>query len=218
MRRTEWVKRFALLLPGSFFMGLGVALTKCAELGLSTISSVPNILSLRFSFFSLGTFAAIWNYVMLLAQVLILKKDFKPIQLLQIPVSMLFGYCTDFGVFLFSALPLGAYLWKLIACLLGIALLGFGISLTVISGTVMNPGEALVKVIADKTGKDFGTVKIAFDFFCVVLAAMLSLLFFPFRILGIREGTVLAVFGTGLCVKIFTKICEKPLTCWFRKR
>ncbi len=218
MQSIEWAKRFSILLPGSFFMGLGVALTKCAELGLSTISSVPNILSLRFSFMSLGSWAALWNCVMIITQILILKKEFKLVQLLQIPVSMLFGVCTDLGVALFSALPLEAYLWKLLACLLGIAALGFGISLTVISGTVMNPGEALVKVLADKTDKDFGDVKIAFDFFCVVLAAILSMVFFSSRILGIREGTILAVFGTGICVKIFTKICENPLTRWFAKR
>ena len=87
----------------------------------------------------------------------------------------------------------------------GVVVLGFGISLTVISGKVMNPGEALVKVISDKTGKDFGNLKIAFDFFCVAMAAVLSLIFFNLKIVGIREGTLIAMVGTGSCVKLFTK-------------
>lgn len=203
------LKGYIILVIGTFFMGLGIALTKCSELGVSTISSVPNVLSIRFNAISLGTWSTIFNAIMILAQVLILQKDFKAEYLLQIPVSIIFGWCTDFGVCIFSYIPANIYAIKIILSITGVILLGFGIALTAVSGKVMNPAEALVKVIADKIGKDFGNTKIAFDVFCVVLATVISLVCFNFRIIGVREGTLIAMLGTGISIKGFLKLIKK---------
>ena len=200
-----------MIIIGSFFMGLGIALTKCAELGVSTISSVPNVVSIRFTFLTMGTWSAIWNIVMIAAQIAILGKKFHPLQFLQIPVSIVFGWFTDFGVWLFTNIPKDLYIVKLLMSTTGIIVLAFGISIMVIANKVMNPGEAIVKVIADKLKRDFGNTKIMFDVFCVVLALVLSLLFFNFRIVGIGEGTILAVIGTGISVKFFTKLLKNKI-------
>lgn len=80
----------------------------------------------------------------------------------------------------------------------------FGIALSVIANVIMNSGEAIVKAIADKTGFEFGNVKVAFDISCVTLTLVLSLLFFDFQIVGIREGTILSALCTGFVVKFFS--------------
>ena len=54
-------------------------------------------------------------------------------------------------------------------------------------------------------------VKIAFDIFSVALSVVLSLLLFGGRVVGLREGTVLASVCTGLAVKFFTKRLKGPL-------
>ena len=107
---------------------------------------------------------------MVLGQILILRKNFKPIQLLQIPLSFLFGYFTDIGM--------------LIA-----ALVGFGISLAVIANVIMNSGEAFVKAIADTLHKNFGNVKIIFDISYVALSVVLSLILFNGSILYLRYAS-----------------------------
>lgn len=196
-------KDYTLVIVGSFFMGLGIALTKCAELGLSTISSVPNVISLKFDFLSLGTWSSIWNLVMILAQIIILGRKFSPIQFLQIPVSVIFGWFTDFGVWLFSHIHTNLYIVKLLMTIMGVAVLAFGISIMVIADKVMNPGEGIVKVIAEKLNRDFSNTKIVADILFVALAVVLSLIFFDFKIVGIREGTVIAMFGTGAFIKFF---------------
>jgi len=203
------LKGYIILIVGTFFMGLGIALTKCSELGVSTISSVPNVLSIRFTFMTLGTWSAVFNLLMIFTQVLLLGKEFKPGYLLQIPLSIIFGWCTDFGVCIFSYIPVNMYFIKIILSVAGVVLLGFGISLTAVSGIVMNPAEALVKVIADKLGKDFGNTKIVFDIVFVAMATILSLVFFNFKIVGVREGTIIAMFGTGICVKFFMKLIKR---------
>ena len=211
MSKKETAKRYVLFVISLFFSALGVAFTKHGELGVSPISSVANVMSYKLDFFTLGVWLIIWNCVLILGQILILRKKFQPIQLLQIPLSFLFGYFTDFGLWLVGFIPAENYIVRLIMVVVGIVILGFGVSLSVSANVIMNSGEAFVKAISDTTNKNFGNVKIAFDVSCVVLALILSLLFFDFTIVGTREGTVISALCTGLTVKLFQKLTDEPV-------
>lgn len=211
MSKTEIAKRYGLFIISLFFSALGVAFTKHGELGVSPISSVANIMSYQFPALSMGTWLIIWNCVLILGQILILRKNFKLIQLLQVPLSFVFGWFTDLGMWIVSFIPAKVYILRLLMVIIGIVILGFGISLAVAAGVIMNSGEAFVKAIADTAHRQFGNVKIAFDVFCVVLALILSLVFFPFRIVGAREGTILSALLTGVTVKFFSKRVGAPL-------
>ena len=211
MNKKEIAKRYVLFIISLFFSALGVAFTKHGELGVSPVSSVANILSYQFDFFSIGVWLIIWNCILILGQILILRRKFQIIQLLQIPLSFLFGYFTDFGMWLVCRIPTDLYMMKLLMVITGIIILGFGISLSVIANVIMNSGEAFVKAISDTTHKQFGNVKIIFDVLCVVLSVILSLLFFDFQIIGTREGTIISAFGVGIVVKFFNRILQKPI-------
>ncbi|MCH5208358.1 MAG: YitT family protein [Oscillospiraceae bacterium] len=211
MSKTETAKRYVLFIISLFFSALGIAFTKHGELGVSPISSVANVLSDKFTFLSLGTWLVIWNCVMIVGQIVLLRKKFQLIQLLQVPLSILFGWFTDIGMRIVSFIPAEVYPVRLAMVFIGIVVLGFGITLSVIANVIMNSGEAFVKAVSDISKKEFGNVKIAFDIFCVLLALVLSLLFFDFTIVGIREGTVLSALLTGLVVKFFNGRLQKPL-------
>lgn len=206
MTKREIIKRYLLFIVCLFFMGIGVALTKHAELGVSPISSVANVVSIKFTFFSFGTWLTISNCVLLLGQILLLRKNFKPIQFLQIPLSFLFGFFTDFGLWLVSKIPNDIYIVRLLLVLSGIAVLGFGITLGIIADVILNSGEAFVKALADVTKKDFGNMKITFDVAWVLLSIVLSLVFFEGKLYGTREGTVISAFLVGATVKLFRKL------------
>lgn len=211
MSKKETAKRYVLFVISLFFSALGVAFTKHGELGVSPISSVANVMSYKLDFFTLGVWLIIWNCVLILGQILILRKKFQPIQLLQIPLSFLFGYFTDFGLWLVGFIPADNYIVRLLMVVIGIVILAFGVSLSVSANVIMNSGEAFVKAISDTTNKNFGNVKIAFDVSCVVVALILSLLFFDFTIVGTREGTIISALCTGLAVKLFQKLTDKPV-------
>lgn len=198
IKPKELVKRYFLFIISLFFSGLGVAMTKHAALGVSPISSVANILSLRFTFLSIGNWLIVTNCLMVLAQILILRKKFQPIQLLQIPLSFLFGYFTDFGMWLISPFPTEAYPVRLMLVVGGVVVLGFGISLAVTASVVMSAGEGLVKAVADVTHKTFGTVKVIFDVSYVSFSILLSLLLFGSSIQGTREEPLSPPWGRGL--------------------
>lgn len=211
MNKREIVKRYILFVMSLFFAALGVAFTKHGELGVSPISSVANVMSYRFSSISLGTWLIIWNCVLLAGQILILRKRFQLIQLLQIPLSFLFGWFTDFGMWIVAFIPANTYPIRLVMVVVGVVILGFGVSLSVIANVIMNSGEAFVKAAADMLGKEFGNVKIAFDVFCVSISLVLSLIFFDFTIVGAREGTIISALLTGVVVKFFTGKLKEPI-------
>lgn len=211
MTKVEIAKRYVLFIISLFFAALGVAVTKHGELGVSPISSVANVMSCKFDSFSMGTWLIIWNCILIAGQIAILRKAFQPIQLLQVPLSFLFGWFTDFGMWLVSFIPVNSYPIRLMLVIVGIVILGFGISLSVIANVIMNSGEAFVKAISDKIHKEFGNVKIAFDVSCVVLAIILSLVFFNFSIVGTREGTIISAMLTGIVVKFFSNKLSRSL-------
>lgn len=211
MTKTETTKRYILFIISLFFSALGVAFTKHGELGVSPISSVANVMSCKFDALSLGTWLIIWNCILIVGQIIILRKRFQPIQLLQVPLSFLFGWFTNFGMWVVSFIPVNSYIIRLTMVIVGVVILGFGIALSVIANVIMNSGEAFVKAVSDQIHKEFGNVKIAFDVLCVIMALILSLVFFNFTIVGTREGTIISALLTGVVVKFFTKRLQRPL-------
>ncbi len=211
MNKNELIKRYILFIISLFFSAIGVAFTKHGELGVSPISSVANVMSCKFTDMSLGTWLVIWNCILILGQIVILRRKFQLVQLLQIPLSFLFGWFTDLGMKFVSIIPANIYPVRLALVFIGIIILGFGISLSVIADVIMNSGEAFVKAIAGTINKNFGNIKIAFDIICVVLSIILSLIFFDMKIIGTREGTIISAFLTGIVVKFFANLFKKPL-------
>lgn len=209
MPRNKTVKDYFFFIFGLFISGVGVAITKKGNLGVSPVSSVANIMSIYIPSLSLGNWLIIWNCVLIFGQVVILRKNFKLFQLLQIPLSFLFGYFTDFGTWMMSYVNADMYLAKILCVIVGTIVLGLGISMTVTENIIMNSGEAFVKAVSDTINKEFGTIKIVFDISCVVLSVLLSLVFFRGQILGTREGTLIAAVFTGICAKFFMRIIRK---------
>ena len=116
------LKRYLLFLIGLFINALGVSL------GTSPISSIPYVLSLKFPP-TLGNFTIIFSILLILLQILILRKNFKIENILQIPVSIAFGYFIDLTMYLFFWVNPGNYAMKLAALLAGCIVLGFGVYL-----------------------------------------------------------------------------------------
>lgn len=203
--KISFFKRLVLLIFGLFLSALGVALLKKAALGVSPISSAANIVSIAVPNLSLGTWLIIWNCVLILGQLLILRRDFRVVELLQLPLSVLFGLFTDLSMNILDFVEPGSYIECFVLVVLGTATMALGISLTVIADVIMNSGEALVKAVSDKTGKAFGSMKIAFDACCVALAVALSFILCG-EILEVREGTLVAALLTGVFVNLFGRL------------
>lgn len=207
----ERTLRYILLVVGVFFIALGIAAAKHSNLGISPISSIANIMSIKFPTLTVGTWLMLSNCLMILIQIILLRTKFKPIQFLQFPISLILGIFTDLCLNLVSFIPANIYIVRLLLVFISVFVLAFGITLTIISDTVMNVGEAFVDVISKLMGKNFGSVKVVVDITFVAISVILSLLFFDFKILGTREGTIITATLTGFVIKWLTKHIKSPI-------
>ena len=202
------LKRYLLLLIGLAIMAFGVAFSIKASLGTSPISSVPYVVSL-FTPLTVGTATITMHCVFILLQILILRKDYHLIQLMQLPVAFFFGYLTDFGVWAVQGITCNTYWQQWIVCIIGILLVAVGVSFEVKAGVVVLAGEGVVLAICRVLPKvKFGYMKVGFDVTLVVIACILSIVFTG-RLQGVREGTVAAALLVGLIAKQLGKLLAR---------
>ena len=188
---------------GLFVNSLGVSLITKANLGTSPISSIPYVLSLNFPF-TLGNFTIFFSIFLIVLQLIILRKNFKLEHILQIPVSIIFGYFIDLTMILFSWVNPETYIMKIVYLLIGCLILGVGVYMEVLADVVMLPGESFVRAIVLTWKTNFGTTKICFDVSMSVIAAVLSFIFAG-RLAGVREGTVIAALLVGFIARLIGK-------------
>lgn len=194
------IKRYLILLAGLTIMAFGVAFSIKADLGTSPISSVPYAIS-TFTPFSVGRATIGMHCIFILLQILILRKRYQLIQLLQLPVAFFFGYLTDFGVWALQWMNCGSYLEQWLICILGILLVAVGVSLEVKADVVVLAGEGVVLALCKILPKvRFGYMKVGFDVTLVLTACILSL-GFTGRIQGVGAGTLAAALLVGLIAK-----------------
>lgn len=203
MKQHHYVSRYLWFVLGVLINSFGVALITQAALGTSPISSIPYVLSLRFPI-TLGEFTFILNLVYILGQIVLLRRAFQPIQLLQIAVNVIFSAFIDVSMNLLSWLQPDHIAVKLIALILGCAILGVGISIEVAPDVLVVPGEGIVRAMTQVSGKRFGSVKVFFDCTLVAIALILSFLFFH-GLNGLGLGTVISALIIGRFVNLYNR-------------
>lgn len=196
--------RLVTLTAGIFIMAFGIAMSLVSNLGTTPLSTLPLTYSIILPQISVGKLTVIFNLLFLVIQLIILKKDFKPIQWLQLPLTFLFGWFVDISMLVFDNFVPNNYLVQWILCGVSFFVIAFGIFLQVKSKIIYLPGEGLVMAISKTYKKDFGRTKIVFDTTMVVLAVISSLVFLK-SIIGVREGTVAAAIFVGLIVDFYSK-------------
>lgn len=190
-----WLHRSLLLLAGLIVLAFGVSFSIKAELGTSPISSLPYVVSC-FTPLTVGTATIILHVILITLQILILRKDYDWMQLLQLPVAFIFGYLCDFTLYLVDAIQCTTYFWQWICCIISIVLTAAGVSLEVGADVTTLAGEGFVLAVCRVLPVQFGTMKVIFDVAIVLIAVILSFVFLH-GLVGVREGTVAAALLVG---------------------
>lgn len=197
------LKRIIAFIIGLFVMAVGVALSVKANLGVSPISCIPYVYSLKLNF-TLGELTIAMNILFIVAQILILRRNYSLLQLAQLPAITVFGFCIDFSLYLLSGVDASSYALQVFWCLLSCVTIAFGVFLVVKANLTYLPGDGLAVVIADTFKKEFGKLKVCFDSSMVVIGVMSSFVLIN-KLAGIREGTIAAALLVGYLVKMFNK-------------
>lgn len=143
-------------------MAFGVAFSVKADIGVSPISCVPYIYSLEYPF-TIGETTILLNAIFVVIQIALLRKRYDPIQLVQLPAVIVFGYCIDITMAIVENLDPTNYIEQLILCLFACVVLAFGIFLLIKTRLTYLPLEGLVITIMQKFSQEFGKIKISMD-------------------------------------------------------
>lgn len=196
-----------LLLLSLYVMALGVVLCVRSGLGSSVISSVPLALTLAGEVdkawrLSLGDYTNLLNCLLVLGQILVLRRRFEAVQLFQLLMGFVFGAMIDLNMYLTSALTEINMVEQVLLQFVGCSVLGFGVSMEVRCGSVTMPGEGLPVAISKASGVPFAKAKICIDVLLVITAVTLCYLYFGtwlWNVVGV--GTLFAMLYVGAVVK-----------------
>lgn len=209
--KNPLIRRIVILIAGLWIMSLGIAFSIAAGLGTSPISSLPYTLSLLTPL-SVGSATIILHVILILLQILILRKQYKPVQLLQLPLAIAFGLLTDLSNAMLGTLVPSNYAVSWFYCLIGILLVAAGVSAEVLSGTIPLAAEGLSLALQEATRRKFSTMKVCVDCSLVALSLFLSFLFLK-NWGGVREGTIAAALLVGTVSRAFTRLLS-PVRKW----
>ncbi len=215
-RVVSFVWQHILLLVSLYLMTLGVALCIKSALGSSVISSLPLSFSLagalgKMPAMTVGGYTIMMNFIFVFLQILILRKQFNPLQLFQLVIGFVFGWLIDINMFITSGLACDEMWSQALAQFAGCTVMAVGIAFEVRCGSVTMPGEGLPVALCRVTGMAFPKMKIIVDTTLVALALGSSFLFFGewnWSIVG--PGTIFAMFYVGYVIKLLNPHIE-----WF---
>ena len=201
---SRQIERLAWFAAGILINSFGIVLITKGALGTSQISSIPYVLSLQMPSISFGMFSFIMNMVYIVLQALLLRKQFKPFQLLQIVVNVVFSASIDVFMAMLSFYAPQQLFTRVLSAIAGCIVLAFGISVEVAPDLIMVPGEGIVAAISKVSGWRFGSVKVVFDVTLILIAALLSWLFFG-DLVGVGVGTLLSAVSVGQFVNLINR-------------
>jgi len=202
-------------------IAIGINISKLARLGISPVSSLPRAAELIWGI-TLGTASIALNLICILLQFLILRKKFRPVNILGVAVSIAFGYMIDltgsdpkaFG-HLMAGFPVPqSYLLKLLYMCVSVVLIGLGVFSYVRTGWVPMATDGLSTAVAEVSGKPFGSCKTIVDTCMVLSAAALQMIFlgglssFTGENVVVREGTFFAAIFVGQIVRLIGRISD----------
>ena len=211
----ERCKRWIVFFFSLFFMGNGIAMVTNSQLGTTPISSVPYVVAKIFGV-SMGTGTFLINTLMLLAQIPLLGKTFRPRQFLQLPCVLLFSIFIDLGLWITHSVIPETWPFRMGMTLLGCTIMAFGIMLEITSNTMVIPGEGFVLALAYRSKLPFGNLKVINDVSLVIAAAVLGWLCLG-KIDGLREGTIVTAFLTGVIIRFFSRCFRMRIEHWFKQ-
>ncbi len=188
--------RIPMYFVGLFIMTIGIALSVKSNLGVSPVSSIPYTMTCVWGI-EMGKATIIFHAALVLIQILILRKRFKPINLLQIVVGIVFGYFTTFCNYLATYLPsTDNMVMRIVLMLVSTVFIAVGIFFYLPADLIPLAGEGVMQAVSDVTKIEFSKVKIGFDCSMVVISVITCLI--CIHSLGsVGVGTVIAAFLVG---------------------
>ncbi len=207
-----------LLLFSLWIMTLGVAVCVRSQLGSSVISVLPFVFETAGKEalapqLTIGQYTYILNALLVVGQIIVLRRQFELVQLFQVLVGFVFGSLIDLNMLITQWLVPDSWWYKTIAQIAGCTILALGISLEIRCGSITMPGEGFPVAISRVSGVEFPKVKMITDCTLVALGILCCYAFFGHWLwFIIGPGTLFAMFYVGYVVRLLS-----PHLHWFER-
>lgn len=214
MKVFLFCKKVVYLILGLLFCGIGTAFAVRANQGVSPISAPPVVMADMFSgikYFGgpLAFWTVVYNGIFIFLQMFLLGRKFTLKYWLEFPALFIFGYFISAGMWLTQSYVPTSYILCFVEMLLGCVAMGLGIALELHADLTFLSGDGFVSVVSNKYHLNLGKVKIMFDVGCVIIAVAISYFGLSGKIIGIREGTIVAALLVGPIINMFLKFLKK---------
>lgn len=214
----QFLWQHTMLLISLYIMTLGVAMCVRSCLGSSVISAIPMAFSIAgeeniVPSLTIGGYTNIMNIILVVAQIIVLRRQFEKIQLLQLIIGFVFGALIDINMALTSIIDFNILWVQIAGQFIGCSIMAFGIAMEIRCGSVTMPGEGIQVAIARVSDMPFAKVKIIIDSTLVAIAVLCCYVFWgkwEWSIIG--PGTLFAMIYVGWLVKIIGKHMQ-----WFNR-
>lgn len=206
-----YCKRILIYILGLLIYAYSVCLITRADIGISPITSIAYIFTF-FTPYTLGMTQFVVNIILILIQVIWLRKEFKKYQYLQIAASFIFSVFIDVLMPLTVMFDPGvmSLISRILLFMVSLVIMGLGLSIVTISDIIMLPGDGVAKTIAYKLDLEFGKAKVFNDVACITATCIISFIALQ-RLESVQIGTVISALFLGNIVRYIMKYIRMPL-------
>lgn len=203
------MKRLIVYFIGVVILATGLTLNTKAGLGVSPIISVAYSLSEIFKL-NFGDVTLVYYSLFILTEVILHHGDRKQqiLDLFQLPFSIVFTRFLNLFTYLIPDYGNSTLLIRLFVLFGAIVLTGIGAATMLNTNLIPNPGDGIVKAIADTINKDIGLTKNCVDFTCLCITVVIGLTL-THSIVGVGLGTVIAMIGVGRVIALYQSIYKR---------
>jgi uncharacterized protein len=208
MERKVTIPGEIAFVTGLLLVSFSISLMVLAGFGISTISSLPYVLSEMFDDISFG----VWNLIFqvcLLSILLTITKNFRLGYVVSFFMSVMFSFILDFFIEAISGLPTDLE-FRLLYFAVSYVIMCFAIAMMVGSKIPLMITDSFVNDLTQHYHVTYRRLKTIFDIICLTVSVFLSLAFLG-GFVGVGIGTVVLALITGSGVHAANKVMGKVI-------
>lgn len=207
----NYIKKYTVLTVLIVLAAASQTLSMKANIGVCACWDALTLNIYQLCGMKVGTVSILINFVLVIIQILIMKKEFPPVKFLQIPLAIIYGTVTNFMYYNVLTFEVNSYAVKMTLLLMSYAGLAIFIGGMTIMDIITTPLEGTCYIINQRYHISFSKLRMAADIGCIALSIAMSLTFD--LTLKVREGTLIGmiILGPlmGYCMKKERKLMEK---------
>lgn len=207
-KMNDMIKKYLMIILGFIIVGIGFAFTLKANVGVGAWDALSASLN-SLTGVEVGTLGMILNIVCVFGQMIILKKEFKLIQLLQIPFSILLGMVINYVLYDILVFPFDSFAGGIVMYIVSTEICVIGVALIMVLDEVTFALEGFCDALTKVIPFEFHVIRQFVDIFSFGIIIVITLLTnIPWSI-GI--GTIIGMIIFGPSLGVFMKLFKRFL-------